>query len=197
MHWGRLLACPNEWFPAPMGVNLPQWGLTVGGFLPRWRGWSREGSAVGLAAGGPGHQARLVGPVAGNGAARGSCGRADGGPGQPTAPLGAPGEGNAAALVCPSDTERAVPVHQDPRSTVEPPCPRAPEPGGAITGTRPRPATHRSNWAPQPPPPTHNRQQPHNRQQWDAPPPCPPPPRRQQDGNNGANAPPTPPRGSS
>ena len=130
MHWGRLLACPSGWFPAPMGVNLPRWGLTVGGFLPRWRGWSREGSAVGLAAGRPGHQARLVGPVAGNGAARGSCGRADGGPGQPTAPLGAPGEGNAAALVCPSDTERAVPVHQDPRSTVEPPCPRAPEPGG-------------------------------------------------------------------
>ena len=72
-------------------------------------------------------------------------------------------------------------------------------PGGAITGTRlrPRPAPTRSSWAPQPPPPTHNRQQPHNRQQWDAPPPCPPPPRRQQDGNNGANAPPTPPRGSS
>ena len=95
--------------------------------------------AVGLAAGRPGHQARPVGPVAGNGAARGSCGRADGGPGQPTAPLGAPGEGNAAALVCPSDTERAVPVHQDPRSTVEPPCPRAPEPGGAIAGTHPCP----------------------------------------------------------
>ena len=63
MHWGRLLACPNEWFPAPMGVNLPQWGLTVGGFLPRWRGWSREGAAVGLAAGRPGHSARLVGPL--------------------------------------------------------------------------------------------------------------------------------------
>ena len=131
MHWGRLLACPNGWFPAPMGVNLPRWGLTVGGFLPRWRGWSREGSAVGLAAGRPGHQARLVGPVAGNGAARGSCGRADGGPGQPTAPPGAPGEGNAAALVCPWDMERAVPVRQDPRSTVKPPCPRAPEPGAA------------------------------------------------------------------
>ena len=131
MHWGRLFACPSGWFPAPMGVNLPQWGSTVGGFLPRCRGWTREGSTVGLAAGRPGHQARLVGPVAGNGAARGSCGRADGGPGQPTAPPGAPGEGNTAALVCPSDMERAVLVHQDPRSTVEPPCPRAPEPGVA------------------------------------------------------------------
>ena len=99
VHWGRLFACPNGWFPAPMGVNLPRWGLTVGGFLPRCRGWSREGSTVGLAAGRPGHQARLVGPVTGNGAARGSCGRADGGPGQPTAPPGAPGEGNAAATV--------------------------------------------------------------------------------------------------
>ena len=130
-HWGRLRCIGVGYLPAP-----------VGGFLPRCRGWSREGSAVGLAAGGPGHQARLVGPVAGNGVARGSCGRADGGPGQPTAPPGAPGEGNAAALVCPSDMERAVLVHQDPRSTVEPPCPRAPEPGGAITGTRlrPRPA---------------------------------------------------------
>ena len=115
----------HRWFPAPM---------------PRLD--SERLVAVGLAAGRPGHQAWPVGPVAGNGAARGSCGRADGGPGQPTALPGAPGEGNAAALVCPSDTERAVPVHQDPRSTVEPPCPRAPEPGGAITGTRlcPHPA---------------------------------------------------------
>ena len=87
-HWGGLRCIGVGYLPAPMG-----------GFLPRCRGWSREGSTVGLAAGRPGHQARLVGPVAGNGAARGSCGRADGGPGQPTAPLGAPGEGNAAATV--------------------------------------------------------------------------------------------------
>ena len=196
-HWGRLRCIGVGNLPAPMSGFLPQWGLTVGGFLPRCRGWSREGSTVGLAAGRPGHQARPVGPVAGNGAARGSCGRADGGPGQPTAPLGAPGEGNAAALVCPSDTERAVPVRQDPRSTVEPPCPRAPEPGGAITGTRlcPRPAPDPQQLGA---PASTSDSQPAATPQ-PAPMRCPTsaPPRRQQDGNNEANAPPTPPRGSS
>ena len=108
-------------FPAPMARLEP--GGSSGG------AGCRSARSFG-AAGRPSHQARLVCPVVGNGAARGSCGRADGGPGQPTAPPGAPGEGNAAALVCFWDMERAVPVRQDPRSTVEPPCPRAPEPGG-------------------------------------------------------------------